>query len=244
MRVTIGIATRGNDINHKLAVWLAQCTELNSMHSLTILIQPSPFSAADGQEKLFKAAYANGSDFLLLIDSDIAPPPFCLNQMLIHDKSIVTAPIWFCDTENNDIHLNISYGIERDGVGRVYVPNPLGGLERIKTGSFGLLLVRRNVLRLFVDVNESYTHWSKMLDDSYINNFSDSIFFAKCDKLGIEAYVDWELRGTGHYKLINLCDDTIYGLIARISGNVEYKKDTNGDVVLELVNQSNKGGLQ
>ena len=172
-----------------------------------IAIQPAPFSAIWGQNKLCEYAIKKDPDYLMLLDSDISPVPGCLEKMIADDKDIITAPIWFFDINHFDIHLNVSLN------GSLAVDDRLRtrrqGLERIESASFGALLIKQAVLRKFRDAKESLIDWSPLIDPFYQDTFGDSIFFAKAKALGFEAYVDWDIKDIIHSRIVELCDETI-----------------------------------
>jgi hypothetical protein len=204
--ITIGIATRGKDIYYKTITWLLEYSMYPEQ--IQVYIQPSPYSAAYGQENLFKETAKNNSTHLLVIDADVEPPRGCVEKLYAHNKDVVVAPIWFHDHINRDTHLNISYtgGIDLDA--RVRTPKE-SGLEEIKAAAFGVMMVSRRVIDEFMRRGESFTEWSQLIDPVYKKAFSDNVFFAKLRAFGFKAYVDWDCKGSVHHTNVPLCDETI-----------------------------------
>ena len=206
MKLMIGICTRGNDLYYKLFDWLMPYINQPKIPT-EIVLQLSPYAASYGQKRLFNYAVERDVDYLLMVDSDIGPPVDCLTQMLFHKKDIITIPIWHCDDLRHDIHYNVSRVGDTDVGSRLYSRG--SGLERIKSASFGILLINRNVLRKFVEKGESFVEWSPLIEEKYKQQQTDMIFFLKADKLGIESYVDWDVTGAIHSRVVELCDKTI-----------------------------------
>jgi len=210
-KIIVGICTRGNDLYYETIKWLM--TQVYIEGAITeVVFQPSPYSAAYGQEKLFKYANEKKADYLLIVDADVCPPDGCLQKMIDADKDIVVAPAWFYDHKNDDIHLNISYTGSIKVQERVY-QNKLQGLEEIKAASFAVMLVKKRVIDKFVKSKELFTEWSSMLPKEYKKAFSDNIFFAKARKFGFKAYVLWEATGAIHYRMVKLCNKTLARLM-------------------------------
>jgi len=203
-KLIIGVCTRGNDLYYRLVDWFIPYVNQPKMPT-EILLKSSPYSAAVGQGMIMEAAVAKGADYLLMLDSDIGPTDGCLEQLMSHDKDIILAPIWFFDEAKKDIHINV---ILPHSASRLHTKGK--GLERIVSGSFGLMLVKVSALKKFKDAGESFVEWSPFIDVAYKKaGLSDNIFFAKADKLGIEAWVDWDIDGITHYRLVELCDETV-----------------------------------
>jgi len=202
-KLIIGVCTRGNDLYYKLIDWFIPYINQPKM-ATEILLQPSPHSASYGQGRLFETAIDHGADYILVIDSDIGPVDGCVERMMSHDKDIVLAPIWFYDDAQRDVHLNVIL----PNMSRLHTKRK--GLERIDGASFGLMLVKVAALRKFREAGESFTEWSPLIDPRYKTaGLSDTMFFAKAKKLGIEAWVDWDITGVVHCRLVELCDKTI-----------------------------------
>ena len=202
-KILIGIATRGGDIYPKVIQFLFT---LYGKENYTVCIQPSPMNVAEGQSKLFTLAYANNVDYLILMDSDIVPPIDAIERLIATGKDIVTAPIWF--THDNKFALNISYQEDLNTVGLVY-KEKTSGVEKIAHSSFGCICISRKVLAKFKEANEHPILWSPLLDEKYLPCYTDAIFHAKARKLGFQAWIDWDIKGSIHYKLCELSSEAI-----------------------------------
>ena len=203
-KLIIGVCTRGSDLYYKLINWFIPYINQPKMPT-EILLQPSPHSASYGQGRLFDAAIDHGADYILIIDSDIGPVDGCVERMMSHDKDIMLAPIWFFNDDQRDVHLNV---ILPGSSSRLHTKRK--GLERIEGASFGLMLVKVEALKKFRAAGESFIDWSPLIDPRYKTaGLSDTIFFAKAKKLGVEAWVDWDITGVVHCRQVELCDETI-----------------------------------
>jgi hypothetical protein len=214
MKITIGIASRGADIYYKLVDWLVYYNQCRPIEwDMEISIHMSPYSAESGQEKIFNAALLNNSDYLFIVDADVAPPRGCIEKMISHNKDIVIAPIWTFDGSSQDIHLGIS--TEPSLKKRIY--KRAAGLQRIYGGCFGAMLVSKNVLNKFKD--STFFKWDNTLSDEYKELPSDNIFFLKCLKRNIEIYADWNIEPVSHFRHVNLCQETMNNFINRYYAN-------------------------
>jgi hypothetical protein len=213
MKVLIGLATRGNDIHPALVEWMLW--EIGkSKYSVQLSMIISPHSAANGQQQVFEIAWEHGYDYVLIVDSDIIPPKGAVDKMVEDAKDILLAPIWFYDGHTKDIHLNVNF----TGLGfssRVYTPKATG-IEKIKTASFGCIMVSRKVLQTFMEKGEKFTFTSPMLDQfTTYNHNSDSIFFKKAEIFGYEAWVDWSIQPTVHTRPVDLCNETLVNFLRK-----------------------------
>jgi hypothetical protein len=174
----------------------------------------APYSATDGQEKLFNTFADSDFDYLLVVDADVVPPLDAASRLLAHDKQIVIAPIWFYD----DAAGTISYGAyprwaqteEEEPTLKIRVPRT-EGLQRIVSGGFGCMLVRKDAIKSFRDKGMSFVKWDESLPEHLKTRTSDNIFWAKCTILGIEAYIDWSIETT-HFKTVGLSNNLVNNL--------------------------------
>lgn len=205
-KVLIGIATRGCDMYYKLAGWL-----LNQQHKeglqLEVLFAQSNSSASYSQNLLFKAVAEGDWDYLLMLDSDICPPDDAIERMLEADKDMVKAPVWHFSPHTREIHVDITKA--NDTVVRRVCDTPAKGLEKIVTTSFSCLLIKKEVLKGYMDKGEDFTTWSSILPEAFKDIQSDTIFFAKARVLGYEIWVDWSITDTIHYKYVELSNHSL-----------------------------------
>lgn len=183
---------------HKLINWLIgySGTRKDGIEIDTVL-QISPYSAATGQRKLFDTAKEKGVDYLFIVDADVCPPSECIEKMLAAGKDVVIAPIWHYDGYGNDIHLGVNP--LSDLRKRAYKMGT--GLERVSGGGFGAVLINKTAFNCFPEGEPTMP--------------SDYAFYSNCRKSGVEVWVDWSICPTSHYRLVELCADTINNLVKR-----------------------------
>ena len=210
MSLLVGACTRGADVHFKTYEFMAY-TVFSNPGARMVMVH-SPYAAADGQEKLFQLFAQGKHDYLLVMDCDVVPPLDAAKRMLEHDKQIVIAPVWYYDDESN----NIIYGAyhrwatDKADEDRIRLPRvpKTKGFEKIVSGGFGCMLVRRDVAEAFVKNGLSFVKWDESLPVHLQDRASDNIFWAKCTNLGIEAYIDWSIETT-HYKSVGLSNKLI-----------------------------------
>jgi len=212
MRITISIASRGCDIYCKLVDWIVSYVQVRPHEwDMRIFVHMSPYSAASGQEQLFRKAIENESDYLFIVDADVCPPKDCLEKMIARDKDIIIAPVWHYDMTQNDIHL----GVNKDPELRKRLYKNGEGIEQIIGGGFGAMLVRKNVLDEFVKRNETFVTHSAMLSNGQSEFLSDNVFFSKAAIMGFKTWCDWDCSPVSHYRYVELCNATVDNLISR-----------------------------
>lgn len=209
MKLLVGVCTRGADIHFKTYEFMAH-TVFSTPGAQMVMVH-SPFAASDGQEKLFNMFADSDFDYLLVVDADVVPQLDAFAKMVAHDKQIVLAPVWFY----NDKYNTIAYGAyhqwaknkkeEREKVQRVVKTK---GLEKVVSGGFGCMLVRKDVVQKFRDNNLLFAKWDKSLGEHMQERASDNIFWAKCTNLEIDAYIDWSIETT-HYRTVGLCNKLV-----------------------------------
>lgn len=212
MKITIGITSRGADIYYKLVDWLVYYNQCRPIEwDLEIAVHMSPYSADAGQQKVFDSAVNNNSDYLFIVDADVCPPKGCIEKMIERGKDIILAPVWHFDNSLKDIHL----GIANEPTLKKRIYSPSVGLQQIFGGGFGAMLVSKKVLNSFNNNKESFTKWSSILPEDSKDLASDNIFFQKCQKLGLEVFVDWDIKKVSHYRPVELCQETVDNLLSK-----------------------------
>ena len=207
MKIIVGIVSRGNDINYKLARFISELSK-DRTKDFTFLIQDSPYSAQEGQEKLFKQLENIEFDYAFITDTDVAVELEALDKMIEVKKDVVIGPVWHYDISTRDIHLNIHYsGGEQLGIdSRVYFPKSKG-VDKIISSSFGCMLIAKRVFDIFKEKGLPYTR-----DGS--DKLSDNILFRRFKDLRIECWVRWDIK-TEHFKVVSLSTDVIDRLLQR-----------------------------
>lgn len=212
MKVIVGIVSRGNDINYRLAQFLYRLRLDTSNVYLEPFMSKSPYSLQVGQEFLFKTLEGMDFDYAFITDTDVACEQWVINKLLEVGKDVVVGPVWQCDANTSDIHLNVR---KKGRVDVTYYPRK-DGVEQIDAASFSCMLVSKRVFNAFRDNGESYFVDAAM----NINPLqTDEIFFRKLKKLGIEAWIRWDIE-TVHYKVVDLSTKVIDRFI---SETLEYR---------------------
>lgn len=209
MSLLVGACTRGADIHFKTYEFLTH-TAFN-VRDAHLMIAHSPYTAAEGQEKLFQQFADGGYDHLLVVDADVVPPLDAYQRMVKHEKEIVIAPVWYYDNETNEVFYGAfrkwSDNHQEELSERIKVPRNTG-LERIVSGGFGCMLVAKSVAQMFRNIGEPFVKWSKLLPEYMKERASDNIFWARCTRTNVKAYIDWSIK-TIHYRTVGLSDHMI-----------------------------------
>lgn len=200
MTITVGITT-GGMLHVETVKYLISLINKDRKYEVKLLTMISNTSAMMGMEKIMNEVLDSGADYLHIIDSDIAPPPGALDKLLSDNKDVVISPLWHYDRSEEEIHVNVHRTFEFNK--RIFKPNE-NGLEQIAAGSVSCALIHRNVLQKFRDKGESFQFWSPFIHEMFKESQGDNIFFLKANKLGVEAYVDWDVKGVRHVKQADL----------------------------------------
>ena len=207
-KICIGFTTRGNDIFFRTVFFLLN--QMNVFKNLSVMAVAKLWGP--GSEQLFEAMAKGPYDYLLFLDSDVAPRDDTLVRMILRDKDIVSCPTWMCDMgARPHIHLNLHYGPDRK---RVVVPKE-GGLERVHSTSWACVGMKKRVLEMFLQTGESFTKWSELIDEKFKNLEPDNKFFEKCHAFGFEVYMDWDLEFAVHHKYVALSAPVLEEFVAR-----------------------------
>ena len=207
-KVCIGFTTRGNDIYFRTLFFLLN--QMNVFKNLSVTAVAKLWGP--GSERLFETLAKGPFDYVMLLDSDVAPRDDTLVRMILRDKDIVSCPTWMCDmSARPHIHLNVHYDEERR---RVVVPKQ-GGLERIHSTSWACVLMKKRVLEMFLQTGELFTQWSDLIDERFKSLEPDNMFFEKCHAFGFEVYMDWDLEFAVHHKYVALSAPVLEEFVAR-----------------------------
>lgn len=199
----IAFNCRGNDIYWQMCNFLL--TQCNIFKYLSIYTSISMWGP--GAEQLFDMICSSPIDGVMLLDSDVAPTIETPVRLIERDKDIVSCPTWMCDGGNTKtpIHLNVHYN---GNFKRVTIPRS-GGLEEISNTSWACVYIKKRVLEMFKQANETFTKWSPMLSEDLQNLPPDSMFFEKCKAFGFQVWMDWDCEFATHHKYVPLNSNTL-----------------------------------
>jgi hypothetical protein len=201
--VCIAFCTRGNDIYWKMMNFVLEQT--NIFKHLSIFTSISLWGP--GAESLFSNLANYPCDYVVLIDTDVAPTTETIVRMIERDKDIVSCPAWMYDGGSEGDGLHINY--HRDAsYQRIQVPRD-GGLEKIWNTSWACCLLNHRVLETFAQTNEGYTKWSPLIEKKWENLPPDSLFFEKARALGFDVWMDWDCEFATHHKYVSLNAPTL-----------------------------------
>lgn len=195
-KIVIGMASRGYDLCPSIVTFVHNCS---ISHQIEFMYRVCSFNAIPAQEGVFWGAHEVQCDYLLIIDSDVAPPANVLDLLLLCKKDIVVAPVWHYNAINGRIFLDVTKELNRYGADA-----KLSGVEAIVTASFGCVLVSKKVIDTFFDKKEYFVYWSSLLPIEASSYTSDAIFYLKAAKLGFQPFVCWDASGSEHYTRIHL----------------------------------------
>ncbi len=201
VNMVFAFTSRGNDIYWKLVNFLLQ--QCNIFKHCTYLCSISLWGP--GAENLFASVLETKGDALFLVDSDVAPTAETPIKLLERDVDIVAAPTLMYDGANQEIHFNVHYD---DRMKRVHTPQ-MGGLQKVFNTSWACVLIRRRVLEMFKQADESFTKWSPLIDEKWKELPPDSMFYEKAKAFGFDIHVDWDCEYATHHKYVALDAPTI-----------------------------------
>lgn len=209
VNLCIAFTTRGNDSYWAQTQFLLN--QMNIFKRLSVLTAISMWGP--GAEHLFKLIGETPFDYVLVVDSDVAPTDETPVRMIERNLDIVSCPTVMYDGANQDIH----YNLHRDGnFARVYWPEQAGrGLEKISNTSWTCVLMRHRVFEMFLQQKESFTKWSELLSEDFKELPPDSMFFEKCKVFGFDIYMDWDLEMATHHKYVALNGVSLEKFVAR-----------------------------
>ena len=204
IKIIIVIASRGADIDYRLALNLARWCR-DDKRVVDIVIQRNPFSAQEGQEAMLKDLEDKEFDYALVLDTDVWVELDAIDKLVDAGKDVCVAPVWHYNWVEKDIQLNVHY---ESILKRLYCAKTKG-IEKIRSSSFACMMLSRKVFDAFKNAGESYTTGGDPMDQ-----VSDNVFYTKLHRLGLEAWVRWDIK-TSHYPRVELCDETIDHIIVR-----------------------------
>ena len=212
MKVQVGIVTRGNDINYRLAQFMWLLTRNNHYTYPEPIIVRSPYHLRDGQRLLFACLGKRDFDYAFITDADVACEVNTIDKLVEVREQAVVAPVWMCDSNTNDIHLNVRL---KGDVNPARYPR-LQGVDQIEAASFSCVLLSKKVFDTFRDNKEPYFEERGLK----INPLqTDEIFFRKLTKMGISSWIRWDIE-TIHYKIVDLSTKVINNFVSEF---IEYR---------------------
>lgn len=212
-KIGIGLATRGDDLIPNIIPFIMACT---AKYDCQFLSASCKFSAELAQDLIFEAAVKRDVDYLLMIDSDVVIPHDALEKLIAADQDMVSAPIWHYYPALGIFHLNVTKELNK-----FVFQSKESGLEEMTAASFGCVLIKKKVLRAFVDRKEPFVKWSKFLSDDLATVSSDTIFYKKAQKMGFKLFVSWDVKGCEHYTKVHLSDRVLGNFIGSITQEVK-----------------------
>lgn len=143
---------------------------------------------AESQEVLREYALEKGYDILVMIESDVIPPLYCITSLLSHQKPVVCGSYFIghgvdsypmrqlVESDGNQER----YTINSDGMHSI---NDFDGkLKEVQNGGFGCIAIHKSVLKQI-----------KFRAEKGADSHSDSYFGADLAQLGIKQYQDTSL---------------------------------------------------
>lgn len=222
-KVLIGIPTRGCDIFHGLVAFLLRQQDKKNPR-VDVVFSRCGTSANHAEESLFQELARTDYDYLMMIDSDVAPPLGTLEILMADDKDIIGAPVWHFDASDKDIHLGVH--IINDNARRLYFMRK--GVQQVHYTSYSCMLVKKKVAMGFHKAKEEFVYMSKLIPKWNTKQNTDSIFFAKARKLGFEVWVDWDIKGIVHRRPIDLSDPVLEKFVSKRFVDLELAKAIYG----------------
>lgn len=206
--VTFAYSTKGNDVYAGLVTYLLQqhqVFDLMALVTATQLHQPSI-------DFIFELIQKTKYEFAHILDCDLGPRRDTTLRLMSNDVDIVACPVWFYDEGTNSLHLN--YHTDEDCL-REYTPeDPSAGLQKIFAASLECLVIKKRVIETFYQTKEKFGEWSELIDAKFKQSSPDTIFFAKAQALGFDAYMDWSCEFANHHRYISLNARTVETFVA------------------------------
>lgn len=199
-KVIICVPTRGNDIYWRLVAFLIQ--QYHTWPEIRVLFGRCSFQ--NPGMSMLKYIEDRDYDYAFFVDADVGPSWDVILHLMVRDKPIITAPVYMFEPNAIDIHFNVHYNHQ---LGPVHEKGK--GVEKIYSSSFASLLIKREVLDAFKANGEAYTEWSPLLEADLKEYPPDVQFFAKCQRLGFDAFVDWDFTPCVHHKYVELSDQSL-----------------------------------
>lgn len=202
-KVTFAIQSLGNDIYHKLLIYLLQQQRAFKGFNLALVMNPY----RDSIENLFRVVEGTNFDFAHFLGPNVAPIKETTIRLMSHDLDIVCAPLYVFDTGTKNIFVGMN---KTEAVETEFRPKMAEtGLEKVYAGMLKCCLVKRRVIDMFRQVKESYTQWSPLLHEKFRAGTPDIIFFAKANALGFDVWMDWGCETPEHSQLVQLDAEAI-----------------------------------
>lgn len=134
---------------------------------------------------IHKKFLQSGAEWLVMLDSDVVPPPDFVNRLLGHNKKMAGG--WYCkkawDKPEERFPVVYDYIEEKDGVFWWNIrKRPGKGLEKVDGAGAGCWLMHRDVARAIGE--EPY---------DMMNGGEDMSLCVKVRKTGFDIWIDWDL---------------------------------------------------
>lgn len=156
---------------------------------------------SDSQNYLRKRVLDDGYDYLLMIESDLIPPPQTIKRLLSHNKLVVGSTYWLQaniegSTEKASIPciFFLDYKEREQAMGtRLIKPQELQqvlntGLRTVHGCGLGCTLIARSII-------EKYPFWT---DERFTNKHSDVYFYMDLHNTHVPIYCDTDFA-VPHY---------------------------------------------
>lgn len=195
-RVLVAITTRGNDINKELVIFLLQLVARYPRIYLTFF--QSHLCAYLSQFNMHKYVLEHPRiEYVLMIDSDVAPHPWSLEMLYAHKKDIIAAPVWHQE-DGGSVHINIH---PKSSAERLVNVEGKSGIEEIRHCSMGTTLIHRRVFDAFPDE----PLYSQKNQPFHLHHApTDVLFTHKVRSKGFKIWVNWDIKGCGHWNRVRL----------------------------------------
>lgn len=191
MKIMIGVSTAGYLRNSSFLEYYAAIQR--PVNSLGAFVHGQ--SPARGRNHLFQLAIQQECTHILLLDDDVCPPPDIIEKLIRHDKDIVTGVLLKRDFPHHPI---LGYVTDKTGKWGVQFLNnlPGDGLLPIKTCGLGCVLIKTSVLKTLEPLNVTQLDesappaWVTLGNPVPDHWCDDTMFFRRCEELGIEMFAD------------------------------------------------------
>lgn len=186
MKVFIGILTMG-EVHSRLA--LALCKMINNPDYKVELGFVGAKRVEASRNIIAKQFLESKCDYLLMVDEDNPPIRNPLELLKEHkDVIIFPTPIFY--------NKKVMWNIERQNPDK-----PMSGLEKIKSGGTGCILIKRKVLE---ELGEA--PFQTEVDDYGVTKLGQDIRFCiEAKKKGFSIWTHWDYM-CQHFKTINLLE--------------------------------------
>ena len=191
MKIALGIPTYGT-IKYKTALSLMELIRLNRQYEFLPIFRYGSI-ISENRERIIVIAKQQKCDYVFFVDSDISFEPSIINELLVHDKEIVSGMYHYRFLPKTPV--NKFFNGQRETVNSIpEIPKELFSVPA--TGG-GCLLVRASV---FDEIQSPY--FPMEYDEAGNVKVTEDIGF--CEKVRAAGYSIWidpnlHVRHTGDY---------------------------------------------